>query len=372
VIAAHAWIVLGSGEKLSKSKGNQVIPAELSESLATRSGCHPQVAVDAVRHYLAATMPFENDTTFTHEEFDRRYNNDLANDLGNALNRTLAMAHRFVGGRIPQSEPEAPAKEAIELARLRYQAAMDGFRLEQASDAALGLIRFLNKYIDTRAPWLLAKSEDPELAGVMASMLHCVRSGEAMMRPFMPYAADQIAHQLDLPPLTAWSQIGTPGSLPYGHALGQPKPIFPRLEIEKSAPKPKTKMPEPNPSSEKAPNPKTAPSEPIVSEITIEDFAKVQLRVARVVEAEILEGSDKLLKLQLLIGEVPRQIVAGIRKNYSPEDLIGRQVIVVANLKPAKLRGVESQGMLVAAVSEDGGAILLQPDEEAPEGARVR
>jgi methionyl-tRNA synthetase len=266
---------------------------------------------------------------------------------------------------VPDVEPESAALEAIETAKLKYQAAMAGFRLEQANDAALGLVRFLNKYIDTRAPWALAKAGDNELAPVMASMLLCARASEGMIRPFMPYAADQIALQLALMPLSDWSQIGTPASLPGGHQLGQPKPIFPRLEIEKTAPKPKPISP---PKMSEKPKPEEQP----VSEITIDDFAKVQLRVARVVEAEPLEGSDKLMKLQVMVGEEGRQIVAGIRKNYSPEDLIGRQVIVVANLKPAKLRGTESQGMLLAAVSEDGGAILLQPDEEAPEGAKVR
>jgi methionyl-tRNA synthetase len=356
-VAAHAWIVLGGGEKLSKTKGNQVLPGDLATGIANRTGCDPEVAVDVVRHYLIATMPFENDSTFTPEEFDRRYNNDLANDLGNALNRTLSTAHRFCGGIVPEFEPESVALEAIETAKLKYQAAMSGFRLEQASEAAMGLVRFLNKYIDTRAPWALAKAEDPELPAVMGSMLLCVRASEGMMRPILPYAADQIALQLGLLPLTVWSEIGTAASLPARHVLGQPKPIFPRLEIEKQKPK----MTE-----------KPKPVETPVSEITIEDFAKIQLRVARVVEAEPLEGSDKLLKLQVMVGDQPRQIIAGIRKNYSPEDLIGRQVVVVANLKPAKLRGADSQGMLLAAVSEDGGAILLQPDEEAPEGAKVR
>jgi methionyl-tRNA synthetase len=366
-VAAHAWILIG-GEKLSKTKGNQIIPDELKDSLAARSGCDPEVAVDAVRHYLAATMPFENDSTFTYEEFDRRYNNDLANDIGNALNRTLAMAHKFVNGVVPEAEPETAAADAIQNAKLAFEAAMKGFRLEQANDAAFGLVRFLNKYIDARAPWALAKAGDPELGQVMFSMLLCIRAGEAMVRPLMPSASDRIAEQLGLPPLTEWSQIGTAESLPAGHLLGKPIPIFPRLEIEKGVPKPK---PEKQLKEKMSDIPKT-PEPAAVTEITIEDFAKVQLRVARIIEAEPLEGSDKLLKLQVAIGDQQRQIVAGIRKNYTPEDLIGRQIVVVANLKPAKLRGTESQGMLLAAVSEDGGAILLQPESEAPEGAKVR
>jgi methionyl-tRNA synthetase len=366
VVAAHAWIVLGSGEKLSKSKGNQVSPDDLSNGIAQRSGCDPEIAIDVVRYYLAATMPFENDTTFTHAEFDRRYNNDLANDLGNALNRTVAMTHRFCGGAIPTAEAEQEAIDAIELAKQSFESAMNGFRLERACESALGVIRFLNKYIDVRAPWALAKTNDPDLERVIVSMLLCIRASEGMIRPFMPIAADRIALQLGLSPMTDWRQIGRPDSLPAGVELGSPKPLFPRLDLKVPPAEPKVER-----KKEVMPNPpKPEPSS--ASEITIEDFAKIQLKVARIVEAEPLEGSDKLLKLQVLIGNQPRQIIAGIRKYYSAEDLIGRQVVVVANLKPAKLRGAESQGMLLAAVSEDGGAILLQPEIEAPEGATVR
>ena len=360
-VAAHAWIVLGGGEKISKSRGNAVAPGALADDLAARAGCSPELARDAVRHYLMAVMPYENDTTFTQDEFDRRYNNDLANDLGNALNRSLSMAHRYLGGVVPDGPAEDEALGAIAAAKAVYEAAMDGFRLEQASAAAFGLVRFLGKYTDTRAPWALAKSEDPALPAVLRSMLLCVRAAEGLVRPEMPRAADAIAAQLGLPPLTDWSLIGDESSLPAGHALGGPEPLFPRLELAKPAPQ--TKSPKP-----KMPEPTSAPT----GLITIDDFMKTQLHVGRVLEAEPVEGSDKLLKLQIVIGEERRQIVAGIRATYSPEDLIGRQVVVVANLKPAKLRGVESQGMLLAANDENGGAILLQPDKEAPEGTQVR
>jgi len=355
-VAAHAWIVLGTGEKISKSKGNGIGPLELAAEVAARSGCDAQVGVDVVRHYLAATEPFENDSTFTYDDFYRRYNNDLANDLGNALNRSLAMTHRFVSGLVPDAPVEAEAAEAIATALRNYDAAMSGYRIERAVDAAFGLVRFLNKYIDTRAPWKLAKEEgSAELPAVLRSMLICLRSAEALVSPFMPTVSLKIAEQFDLPPLTRWDEIGTAASLPAGHTVSQPKPIFPRLDLTKKEPM----------ETKEEPKPTTA-------EITIEDFAKVQLRVGRVLEAEPLEGSDKLLKLTVVIDQEQRQIVAGIRKNYTAEDLIGRQVVVVANLKPAKLRGTESQGMLLAAVDADGGAILLQPDRETPEGATVR
>ncbi|HEY0866774.1 MAG TPA: methionine--tRNA ligase subunit beta, partial [Fimbriimonas sp.] len=179
--------------------------------------------------------------------------------------------------------------------------------------------------------------------------------------------ADAIASQLGLPPLASWNQIGANDSVPAGTALNQPTPIFPRLET-KSASKPQPLKEE----KPKVETPNTPAAPPAGNQISIEDFAKVELRVARVLEAEPLEGADKLLKVQVMIGDEKRQIVAGIRRNYAPEDLIGRQIVVVYNLKPAKLRGVESQGMLLAAVDAEGGAILLQPDKETPEGAKVR
>jgi len=359
-VAAHGWVLLG-GEKISKSKGNVVRPIELAEDLASRANIDRTLAIDALRHYLTATMSLESDSTFTYEDFDQRYNSDLANDLGNALNRTLAMAHKFVGGIVPDAPAEQEAIDAIERAKHEYEVAMENYQLPHASAAAIGIIRYLNKYIDTRAPWALAKAEDPALSSVMKSMLLCLRVAEGLFRPLIPTAATAVASQLNLEPTQSWDQIGSADSLPAGTILQLPQPIFPRLEIVKAAPKPAPK--------EKPVAPKPQPT---MNEISIEDFAKVQFRIGRVLEAEPIEGSDKLFKLQVVIGEEQRQIVAGIRANYTPLDLIGRQVVVCVNLKPAKLRGVESQGMLLAATDADGGAILLQPDREAPEGTNVR
>jgi methionyl-tRNA synthetase len=242
---------------------------------------------------------------------------------------------------------------------------MKGFRLDRASESSWGLVRFLNKYVDTRAPWALAKNNDPALGAVLRGMLLGIRSAEGLARPVLPHAADAIAAQLNLPGLTDWNDIGTLASLPSGVQMGEPKPIFPRLEIAKPAPAaPKTVAPKPEP------KPEITPMEDNL--ISIDEFAKVKLKIGRVLEAEPLEGSDKLMKLQVVIGDERRQIVAGIRKNYSVEDLIGRQVVVCVNLKPAKLRGTESQGMLLAATDAEGGAILLQPDKEAPEGTGVK
>ncbi len=354
----HGWVLMGA-EKISKSKGNVVAPLDLASELAEQSGCDHEIAIDAVRYHMVSTMPYDQDTTFTRDDFDRRYNSDLANDLGNALNRSLAMAHKFVGGIIPDGESEPAVTKAIVKAKADFERAIIALRFDHAADAAMGVARFLNRYIDTRAPWALAKANDPTLPAVLRSMLLGLRASEGLVRPIMPQVADAIAAQLGLTPTAAWAAIGDEASLPGHTQLHGPQPIFPRLDPTKKP------MSEPTPSTPNAPTP-NAP------EITIDDILKVQLRVARVQEAEPVEGSDKLMKLQVVVGTERRQIVAGIRKSYEPTDLIGRQIVVVANLKPARLRGVESQGMLLAATDESGNAILLMPDRETPEGAGVK
>ncbi|MFI5385221.1 MAG: methionine--tRNA ligase [Fimbriimonadales bacterium] len=373
-LATHGWILSGTGEKLSKSKGTMIEPVPLAAELAPRAGCSMELAVDAVRYYLAATMPFENDYTFTYEDFDKRYNSDLANDIGNALNRSLAMAHKFVGGVVPDAPLEAEALAAVRAACKAYEAAMGGYRIDEAARAAVDLVRGLNKYIDTRAPWALAKKGDPALGSVLRSMLFWLRASEALLRPLAPALSDAMARQLGLAPQTSWSAICEESSMPAGTKLEQPAPIYPRLDL-KAKGETVMNMAVESESGKQAvipPQPSLQREGAAGGEISIEDFMKVQLKLGRVLEAEPLEGSDKLLKLQVVIGEEKRQIVAGIKKNYAPEDIVGMQVVVVANLKPAKLRGTESQGMLLAAVDAEGGAILLTPEKEAPEGAQVR
>jgi methionyl-tRNA synthetase len=372
-VVAHGWFVFGDS-KMSKSKGNVLYPLELAEEIRTKTGCGERQSIDAVRFSLARLMPYEGDTNFTRDEVDKTYNSDLANDLGNAVNRSLSIAHKFVGGIVPEGPAEPEAIEAIEVAKQRFAMAMDEQKVDSAVDAGIGLVRFLNKYIDTRAPWNLAKSSDPALGAVIFSMLACLRAAEGLMRPVMPWSCDEIARQLGHAPVARWEEIGGEGMLQPGTRLEQPVPIFPRIDPKLAAELTAKLAGSPDSAS---PTQAAAPEMPkaehhLPSEIGIDDFAKVQLRVGRVLEAEPLEGSDKLLKLSVIVGTEKRQIVAGIRKNYEALDLIGRQVIVVANLKPAKLRGVESQGMLLAATDEDGGAILLQPDREAPEGTGVR
>jgi methionyl-tRNA synthetase len=366
-VIAHGWFTF-SGEKISKSKkGGLITPRELAASLVETAGCSEAMAIDVVRYSLAAFLPYEGDKDFSVEEVERRYNSDLANDLGNALNRTLAMAHKFAEGRVPDAPIEPTVLEACLAAKADMEVLVESLRWDQAVDRAISVVRFLNKYIDDRAPWALAKANDPSLGGVLRSMIYCVRTAEGLIRPVMPMAADAIAEQLGMSPLSSWAEIGGADTVPVGTALQLPQPLFPRIEVKK----PERAVP--TAPKVVAPTPVAAtPSVTTMDEITIEDFAKVQLRIARVLEAEPIEGSDKLLKLQVIIGEERRQLVAGIKASYAPIDLVGRQVVVVYNLKPAKLRGVESQGMILAASEDDGGAILLQPDRETPEGAKVK
>jgi methionyl-tRNA synthetase len=367
-VVAHAWILLGN-EKISKSKGNVIEPLELAEETARRTGCAPTFAVDVVRYYIIQGMGFDNDTSFTYQDYDKTYNSDLANDLGNALNRSLAMAHKFVSGVVPSSDIEQDVVSIIAAKKLEFESAMARFRLDLAARSATDIIRFANKYIDTRAPWQLAKNNSAELGAVLRSMLLCIRTAAAMLSPIMPNACKEIDRQLGLPPLERWDHVGDPTSMPCETKLGEPIPIFPRLDLQKNPP-PIDVTPDAKPHTQ--PEPKMESQSESTTSITIDEFMKVQFKVGRIFEAEPIEGSDKLYKLQVHIGEEKRQIVAGIKAAYAVEDLIGRQVAVVVNLKPAKLRGVESQGMLLAAVDADGAAILLQPDREAPEGSQIR
>ncbi len=364
-IIAHGWFTFGDS-KMSKSKGNVIEPRQLAGDIGSLTGCSERSAIDTVRFCLAALLPYEGDREFTTEEVLRRYNSDLANDLGNALNRTLAMAHKFVGGAIPPGEAETEVKDFIYNSVLEFEAAMELHRIDSAVEAAISVVRYLNKYIDTQAPWALAKAGDERVFTVLRSMLLALRATEGLIRPIIPWTADEIARQLGLPPLEDWKMIGTEESLPAAVTLGSPQPIFPRYDPKKQM---DAATLEPIKNSEKEGEAQTLEAEP--EQITIEDFMKVKLRVARILEAEPVEGSSKLVKLQIILGDERRQVLAGIRKSYEPADLVGRQVVVVANLKPATLMGLQSQGMILAADGVDGAAILLAPEEECPEGASV-
>ncbi|MEI7832537.1 MAG: methionine--tRNA ligase [bacterium] len=364
-VVAHGYWTIG-GEKISKSKhsgkGFRINPLDLAQELVDASGAEREVAIDAIRYFLLREMPFGADGDFSLEAVYRRYNSDLANDLGNLVNRTVTMIGRYCDGVIPVAT--APTLPEAERAVKSVQENLGGnvVNYMEALKSCWELLSFLNQYIELQAPWKLHKAgESDAVNNVMYTLAEGIRHSAVLLHPFMPTVTEKIAEQIGWANPT-WSNTSLSwGLLPAGSTTGAPTPIFPRI-VEKKEEAP-VKEPE------KIPALATPPAELI----TIDDFAKVQLKVGTVLSAEKLPKADKLLKLQVDLGEeTPRQIIAGIAAVYPPETLIGRQVVVVANLQPAKLRGELSQGMLLAADLGDKGMALLKPDTETANGAKVR
>jgi methionyl-tRNA synthetase len=361
-VVAHGFWTIG-GEKISKSrhsgKGFRINPLDLAEEIVTSSGAQIDVAVDAIRYFVMREMPFGADGDFSLEALFRRYNSDLANDLGNLLNRTVTMLGRYCSGVIPQPVSELP--EAVHAARLveTYLGSRE-IQYMEALKAVQELLGYLNRYIEEQAPWKLFKAgKQQEVDAIMYTLAEGLRFAAVALYPFMPFVAERMAEQIGwAKPHWAWSALAW-GLLPSGSRTQPGGPLFPRIvEKEEGA--------EPAPPAPKA-------VEPPVELITIDDFAKVQLKTGTIIAAEKHPKADKLVKLQVDIGEEkPRQIVAGIAAFYPPESLVGRQIVVVANLQPATLRGEVSQGMLLAAdMGEDGMAVLM-PDKPVPNGGKVR
>lgn len=364
-IIAHGWFTFNDA-KMSKSKGNVLAPTEIIDFFV-QNGCTRENAIDVVRFSLARMFPYGNDTNYTLDEICRYYNADLANDVGNALNRTINMLQKFSEGKIPNGTVMSAVIEVVQDAIKTHDAAIGAHKIDEAVGAALEVVRYLNRFIQDQQPWQLHKENDARLPDVLVSMAYCLRATEGLLRPYIPHVCDQLLVQLGYSPkdlTTDWSSIADTTRLNFGAAVTDPQPLFPRLDLKLLAAQNEAKSP---PKAEK-PAPKTME---IPTEIDITDFMKVNLRVARILEAEAVENSEKLVKLQVLVGTEKRQILAGIRKSYEPGELVGRQIIVITNLKPRKLAGLESQGMVLAADGPDGTAILLQPDSEAPEGTSV-
>ncbi len=370
-VFGHGWLLFGTqAEKMSKSKGNVVDPFVLIE----------RYGVDAVRYYLLREVPFGSDGTYTEEAFILRTNNDLANDLGNLLSRTTQMINKFSGGSVPEPDPDHDDRVLADLAGqvLReFQEAMDRLELSTALAALWRLVDRANKYIDEQAPWALAR--DPGKAGQLRSVLYSLaeslRLVAVALTPFLVHTPERIWEQLGLEPeqvrTIPWEQAVAWGGLKPGTAIRRGSPLFPRIEVPKDDDQASV--------SEGGKKPAAAPaakqSEPVegVAQIEYDDFAKVELKVAEIVEAERVPKADRLLRLVLAVGEERRQIVSGIAQHYTPEELIGKRIILVANLKPKKLRGVESHGMLLAATAEDGSLSLVTLDKpDFPTGMRVK
>ena len=346
-VLGHPWLLFGE-DKMSKSKGNVLY----ADDLVARFG------TDAVRYYLLSQIPFAQDGNITHESFIAVYNADLANTLGNLVNRSVAMAGKYFGGTVRRpaetgTGPDAALCAAAAATVEKTAAAMDTWHNADALAAVMELAKRCNKYIDETTPWVLAKSEEdrPRLEAVLYNLLESIRMLGVLLLPFIPRSAEKILAQLGVS-----GDLAAYDSLVFGEAkdfsVGAPEPIFARIDADKVlAEMAAEKGSEPTPTDLDAAQPEGVVSLP---QIGIDDFAKVELRVARITACEPVKKAKKLLKLTLDDGSrVPRTVCSGIAKWYKPEELVGQQVVLVANLKPAVLCGVESQGMILASSGTD-------------------
>lgn len=357
-VFAHPWLLFGS-DKMSKSRGNVIYAEDLVKL----------IGVDAVRYYLLSEMPYVSDGSITYETVFERYNSDLANTLGNLVNRTVAMSNKYFDGQVMAPTAQEPLDEQLKDAALAAVENVDKllskYRVSDALEAILSLARRSNKYIDETAPWVLAKDEDKKerLGTVLYNLLESIRFIAILVSPFMPETAEKIFKQINTQ-VTSYDSLKEFGGLKAGEKVGTAEPLFSRLDSEKLL----ADIAEAAKKAQEAEKPKKEIEQK--PEITIDDFAKVELRVAKVEACEPVKRAKKLLKLTLDDGAGKRTVASGIAQYYKPEDLIGHNVILVANLKPAKLCGVESCGMILAADSNDSVKVIFADDMEV--GSTVR
>ena len=360
-IYGHGWLTIDGG-KMSKSKGNVVDPNVLVE----------RYGVDAIRYFLLREVQFGSDGEFSNESLLNRINYDLANDLGNLVSRTVAMIDKYFDGVIPASTVKHEADAELEQAFVDLKAEvvekMEHYKVNEALASIFKVVSMCNKYIDLTAPWVLAKNEEDKdmLANVMYHLAESLRIISIYLTAFLPDTAVEIRKQLGI-----GEALNTFADVDFGKDLNGTKTnkgdiIFPRIDVKKELEelekmKPVVKKEEPKKEEE------------VIPEIEFDDFAKLDLRLAKILECEPIKKSNKLYKLQVKVGDETRQVVSGIKKFFEPEDLIGKTVLFVANLKPVKLCGTMSYGMILAASNaEDTELALLTPTKEMPDGLKVR
>ena len=360
-VFGHGWLLVDGG-KMSKSMGNVVDPVVLVNHFG----------VDAVRYYLLHEIPFGSDGLFNNEIFIKKTNSDLANDLGNLLSRTVTMIDKYFDGVIPAPKDVADVdNELIELALAvpgKVEKAIENLKLPEALDHVWALIRRTNKYIDETTPWILGKDEAQKgrLGTVLYNLAESLRMTSVLISAFLPTTSQKINAQLNVE-VTTWDSLASFDGTSAGTKVNKGEVMFPRIDVE-------AKIEELNKLVEEQRKAAQKPTmEPLKEEITIEDFEKIDMRVVKVLECEPMKKAKKLLKLKVDLGGEVRQVISGIAQHYKPEDLIGKYVVLVANLKPVTLRGELSQGMIIAAATEDDSKLFaVSIPGELPTGSTVR
>lgn len=372
-IFGHGWLVIDGG-KMSKSKGNVVDPKVLID----------RYGLDAVRYFLLREISFGQDGNFTNEALIQRINSDLANDLGNLVSRTVGMIDKYFGGQLPaehaETEFDADLKSVAADTIVKFEECMDKMLFSDALSALWTLIRRTNKYIDETQPWILAKNEEdmPKLAGALYNVAESIRIVSIMLQPFMPKCPKAIHKQLNIEgtELTDWDNIRIWGLLPKDLKVEKGPALFPRIDMKKELVELEAaiKAAQAENLANKAKNEKAEEKEEkeTISEISIDDFAKVHLVTGEVIASESVKGSNKLLKNTVKVGDEVRTILSGIAKYYTPEEMVGKKVVIVENLAPRKMMGEMSCGMILCAADKDGNLSLITDDKQFESGCDVR